>query len=853
MNEENNKKRNKIIIIVAVLFLLTAGIITVYSFKDTKAEEIESFIVNSDLVVLPPFYKLMDRSYSGIELKTSIKSSSDMSFYYRNTKGSIEYYDELDSIELQDVYCTFDDSISASLVDTISRIRLKNGTYINVSRPWYLYDKGSENKICENDYCCKATIKDYPISYVSETSDDYLNFYIYGASYTDIKDTAVFIYVKERTGNIVIQTGDETYPLFGKNRDRVLKQTTDGSIYFNRSMVSVTLDGNGGLFANSKSMETMTFIQKTSVSESSKLMIFETVVPERDNYKFVGWEPSIERNDVTFDSENPKKVKFSLQTACGEHCYRGDLSLKAVWEKEESHPRQYTLTYLDSDGKNIKSVIDPLNTFEVIPGSDIYCTGNYVGGTFQYWKNTDTSDTDKYGNCRDCNGAFTITSGRNATLKAVCSSNSGGGDTPNHYSVYYKDSIGYNTVYTKTHSSSNFTIIKGENDYCVGTDANKIFSYWKNMTDTSDTKKYCLDTTSGCTESIPIPSGKTYVTLKAVCSSNSGGGSTPKYTLTLKKNCSDTFKCVSDTNSEVCNQLKNNGKFTKIIAKGDTFTFPKTFDTLTCDGNEINSWGSFELGQELEIKSDITASAKWKSSSGGGDTPSTDEYTVTLKKNCSGTFKCVSDTNSEVCNQLKNNGNFTKSVTKGDTFIFPKTFDTLTCDGNEINSWGNFELGQELEINSNITASAKWKSSSGGGDTPSTDEYTVTLKKNCSGTFKCVSDKNSEVCNQLKNNGKFTKNVTKGDTFIFPKTFDTLTCDGENIDKWGIYNLGSSITVNSNITTSANWKNSSSNDDPIDDPIDNPQTGSIVIYLVLLFGIGALAYSVWYFRGFRKN
>ena len=678
MNEENNKKRNKIIIIVAVLFLLTAGIITVYSFKDTKAEEIESFIVNSDLVVLPPFYKLMDRSYSGIELKTSIKSSSDMSFYYRNTKGSIEYYDELDSIELQDVYCTFDDSISASLVDTISRIRLKNGTYINVSRPWYLYDKGSENKICENNYCCKATIKDYPISYVSETSDDYLNFYIYGVSYTDIKDTAVFIYVKERTGNIVIQTADETYPLFGKNRDRVLKQTTDGSIYFNRSMVSVTLDGNGGLFEDSKTNKTMTFIQKTSVSESLKRMVFETVVPERDNYKFVGWEPTIERNDVIFDSKNPKKVIFSLQTACGDHCYRGDLSLKAVWEKDDS---------------------------------------------------SDPSD-------------------------------------PNHpslYSVYYKDSTGNNTVDTKTHPSSNFAIINGKNDYCVGTDANKMFSYWKNMTDTSDTNKYCLDTASGCTESITIPSGKTSVILKAVCNSNSGGG----------------------------------------------------------------------------------------------DTPSTDEYTVTLMKNCSGTFKCVSDTNSEVCNQLKNNGKFTKTIAKGDTFTFPKTFDTLTCDGNEINSWGSFELGQELKINSDITASAKWKSSSGGGDTPSTDEYTVTLKKNCSGTFVCSSSVNSELCNQLKSNGKFTKNVTKGDTFIFPKTFDTLTCDGENIDKWGIYNLGSSITVNSNITASAKWKNSSSiddpSDDPSDDPIDNPQTGSIVIYLVLLFGIGALTYSVWYFRGFRKN
>ena len=676
MNEENNKKRNKIIIIVAVLFLLTAGIITVYSFKDTKAEEIESFTVNSDLVFLPPFYEFME-SYSGIKLKTSINSDRNNTFYYKNSKNSPPYYDKLDSIELQDVVCTYNESISASLVDTISSITLEDGARTEV-RSWYLYDKDNENKICENNYCCKITIKDYPILEGNSATPDNIYFYISGKPSYDYDDsnTALFVFVKDTTGRLVIETAGD-YPLFGAASKRVLKQTTDGSIFFNRTMVSVTLDGNGGLFASSKDKETMTFIQKTSVSGASKFMVFETYVPERDNYKFVGWEPTIERNDVTFDSENPRKVKFSFQTACDDkgYCHRYRLSLKAIWEKEDS------------------------------------------------------SD-------------------------------------PNHpsYSVYYKDSIGHNTVDTKTHPSSNFAIINGKNDYCVGTDANKIFSYWKNMTVTSDTNKYCLDTASGCTESITIPSGKTSVILKAVCSSNSGGGSTSKYTLTLKKNCSGTFKCVSDTNSEVCNQLKNNGKFTK-------------------------------------------------------------------------------------------------SVTKGDTFTFPKTFDTLTCDGNEINSWGNFELGQELEIKSNIIASAKWKSSSGGGDTPSTDEYTVTLKKNCSGTFKCVSDTNSEVCNQLKNNGKFTKSVTKGDTFIFPKTFDALTCDGENIDKWGIYNLGSSITVNSNITASAKWKNSSSiddpiddpSDDPIDDPIDNPQTGSIVIYLVLLFGIGALAYSVWYFRGFRKN
>ena len=597
MNEENNKKRNKIIIIVAVLFLLNAGIITVYSFKNTKAEEIESFIVDSEEVVVPPFYELME-SYSGIKLKTSIKSNSGMSFYYKTTNSSSDqpYYDILDSIELQDVNCTYNVPISVSLVK--SQTIPKTSTTTISGRPWYLTEFVSDGTIdgdttiCDNSYCCSALIKGYPISYVSATSD-YLNFYINGSSYGHSnKGTAVFAHVYKNDnpyggqGYIKIQTANEYYPLL-KDRNRVYAEENDGSIYFDRPMLLVTLDGNGGTFDGNDEKE-MIFIQKTS-DLTINTMVVQTTVPTRDNWNFVGWKlagNSEGREGVYFDSENPEVISVALAVDCNsdvKRCYRSELSLKAVWEKEDS---------------------------------------------------SEPSD-------------------------------------PNHpsYSVYYKDSTGNNTVYTKTHSSSNFTIINGKNDYCVGTDANKIFSYWKNMTDTSDTKKYCLDTASGCTESITITSGRN-ATLKAVCSSNSGGG-----------------------------------------------------------------------------------------------------------------------------------------------------------------------------------------------DTPSTDEYTVTLKKNCSGTFKCVSDKNSEVCNQLKNNGKFTKNVTKGDTFIFPKTFDTLTCDGENIDKWGIYNLGSSITVNSNITTSANWKNSSSNDDPIDnpiddpsdDPIDNPQTGSIVIYLVLLFGIGALAYSVWYFRGFRKN
>ena len=331
------------------------------------------------------------------------------------------------------------------------------------------------------------------------------------------------------------------------------------------------------------------------------------------------------------------------------------------------------------------------------------------------------------------------------------------------------------------------------------------------------------------------------------------------YTVKFNFNAPDNVSsgnCTCDDSDKICFAFDNNPtdeNFEYVVSAGSSIQLP----TIRCPGinKKIKDW-SGKIGN-FKPTEDITLVANWVPIN-SGNTPSNDEYTVTLNRNCSGTFVCNSTTNSEVCTQLKNNGKFTKTFTKGDTFVFPKTFDTLTCDGKEISSWGSFDLGYELNVTSDVTASAKWKSSSGGGNTPSNDEYTVTLNRNCSGTFVCNSTTNSEVCTQLKNNGKFTKTVTKGDTIIFPKKFDALTCDGKEISSWGSYSLGTKITVNNNIYLDAVWESSNGGGDTPDpsqndDPIDNPQTGSIVIYLVLLFGIGALVYSVWYFRGFREN
>lgn len=253
---------------------------------------------------------------------------------------------------------------------------------------------------------------------------------------------------------------------------------------------------------------------------------------------------------------------------------------------------------------------------------------------------------------------------------------------------------------------------------------------------------------------------------------------------------------------------------------------------------------------------------KWKKLP--STTPST---TVTFDFNApsnvsSGKCTCEDSVLDKICLAFNSNPedeNFEYVVSAGSSIQLP----TIRCPGinKKIKDWsgkiGNFKPTEDITLVANWVPINSGNSSSSSSSSSSV-KYEVVLKKNCSGTFVCSSTTNSEVCTQLKNNGKFTKTVTKGDTIIFPKKFDALTCDGKEISSWGSYPLGTKITVNNNIYLDAVWESSNGGGDTPDpsqndDPIDNPQTGSIVIYLVLLFGIGALVYSVWYFRGFREN
>ena len=368
---------------------------------------------------------------------------------------------------------------------------------------------------------------------------------------------------------------------------------------------------------------------------------------------------------------------------------------------------------------------------------------------------------------------------------------------------------------------------------------------------------------------------KTYKMIEKTLNTRWWTDTTDEYDVTLDaSNCSNTITC--EGNDNVCKALGTDKKYTEKVFAGDSYSIPNL--TLNCGNNTIKEWknGSVTYGSGVDIDnitSNLTLSAVWNSSTGGGSddpeptpTPPSTQYKVTLNRNCSGTFKCVSDENSEVCKGLTSStGTYTKEVEEGDTFTFPKTFDTLTCDGKKITSWGKYNLGKQVTVNSDITANATWESSSGGGGddvpTPGPVTYNVTLYRNCVGTFACNSTTKPEICAGLKGtDGKYVEKVNKGDKFVFPNDddFKLLTCDGKELLSWSKYVLGESVTINSNITANATWESSNGGGDTPDpsqndDPIDNPQTGSIVIYLVLLFGIGALVYSVWYFRGFREN
>ena len=402
MNEENNKKRNKIIIIVAVLFLLTAGIITVYSFKNTKAEEIDGGVIGSlfgsPTVSCPTGFEMRKGASGCVMNANTLKKIPGFAMKVGSDFVSLNNIDVDSSLSFEqtkEIYDSFGDN--------------------NFTNP--VYSNGEV--FCEQLKCFKIKIVSASTATTHETVyfDETLGVYKSSDNY--------YIHVSPEV------SGDDLY-------------------WFSGDFVYVFPDKWFESYKN----ETGFFIEKNSV-------------------KF------IKGSEVTFGFNKPiANVTLNLNE---ENSTSNSISRYVILDTESDNPTSESTWYF--------KVGTPTKTGYIFDGWTTEHDYTSIVGP----------DNDGYYTI-NINRGITTHGSTAITLKAVWEKEDS--SLPRLYSVYYKDSTGNNTVDTKTDSSSNFTIINGKNDYCVGTDANKIFSYWKNMTDTSDTKKYCLDTTSGCTKNI---------------------------------------------------------------------------------------------------------------------------------------------------------------------------------------------------------------------------------------------------------------------------------------------------------------------------------------------------------------
>ena len=784
-----NKRRN-VIIMISFLFLVVATFVTVYNFKDTKANEEETNAVTESI-------KVTCLGGSNFVFRTDGISGCEMTQDTLKSIPGFQKYDGSSWVNISQNFELYPSGVNWFKKTIIGYKYLttdfndiwsyqENGVLAGLTTQSYTNTACSNN----NTLCCEFKVNNI-------NSNNAL------LEYRNKGDNFHMIFVPETgndnnkfLGNFVYAFPSSTIGDSTSNDFKIdyWDYNDECKYAYNQPIVKLTIKDYDGMSSNYYKItltggSSGTFGDNETTTSSNHGYVYFKYNRQRENYVFGGFynESSIKPAELV--SDDIYRVKI----------YPGEMKVQN-----------------ESLNKTYKMIEKTLNT--------------------RWWTDT-TDEYDVTLDASNCSNTITC-EGNDNVCKAL------GTDKKYTEKVFAGDS----------YSIPNLTLNCGNNT----------IKEWKNGSVTYG---------SG----VDIDNITSNLTLSAVWNSSTGGGSDGNVSFTFSRPSANLVNCSCSGLDAACAAFNNNKNDVVVqVNSGTSFTMPR----ISCDKYQVKQWrgssgnptpGTNVLVNEGDL---LTYTAEWvNSGSGGGSddpeptpTPPSTQYKVTLNRNCSGTFKCVSDENSEVCKGLTSStGTYTKEVEEGDTFTFPKTFDTLTCDGKKITSWGKYNLGKQVTVNSDITANATWESSSGGGGddvpTPGPVTYNVTLYRNCVGTFACNSTTKPEICAGLKGtDGKYVEKVNKGDKFVFPNDddFKLLTCDGKELLSWSKYVLGESVTINSNITANATWESSNGGGDTPDpsqndDPIDNPQTGSIVIYLVLLFGIGALVYSVWYFRGFREN
>ena len=195
------------------------------------------------------------------------------------------------------------------------------------------------------------------------------------------------------------------------------------------------------------------------------------------------------------------------------------------------------------------------------------------------------------------------------------------------------------------------------------------------------------------------------------------------------------------------------------VEKGAEYTLPAN-GFAAPDGKVFDKWDKGTVGTKITVNEDVTVTAQWKDE--GGLTPET--CTVSFDANGgTGTMAPV-------------------TVEKGTEYTLPANGFTAP-DGKVFNQWDKGAVDTKITVDEDVTVTAQWKDE--GGLTPET--CTVSFDANGgTGTMAPVT-------------------VEKGTEYTLPANGFTAP-GGKVFDQWDMGAAGAAITVNEDVTVTAQWK-----------------------------------------------
>ena len=197
------------------------------------------------------------------------------------------------------------------------------------------------------------------------------------------------------------------------------------------------------------------------------------------------------------------------------------------------------------------------------------------------------------------------------------------------------------------------------------------------------------------------------------------------------------------------------------VNAGEEYTLPANGFNAPA-GKEFNGWDKGLPGAKITIEEDTVVTAQWK------------DAEEVQPKTCIVSF-------------ASNGGTGTMSpvtVEKGSEYILPaNSFNAPS--GKAFDKWDKGTVGEKITVNEDITVIAQWKD----------EEVTPPVPETCTVTFDAGGGTGSMT----------PVTVEKGAEYTLPANGFTAP-SGKVFDKWDKGTVGTKVTVNTDVTVTAQWK-----------------------------------------------